>query len=300
MALFPRSQGQAPPRRQEAEDLSIGLPALLVAAERVASTVAQGAHGRRRVGQGETFWQFRPYFPGDTANRIDWRQTARREGARSANTYVRDQEWEAAQSVFLWCDRSPSMNWRSSSALPTKADRAALLLMALAMLLVRGGERVGLLGSPERPSPGQLGLDRLIRQLDSGERDSLPRTQALPRRAQIVLFGDFLAPLDETRALLAAYLGSECCGQLVQIFDPAEEDLPYSGRIRFEGLEREPAALISRTEDVRESYQFRVASHRAGLRQIAAAAGWGFIGHRTDHPPATALLALWTALSGQS
>ena len=43
---------------QRAELLAERLPPLLVAAERVAMTVAQGVHGRRRVGVGETFWQF--------------------------------------------------------------------------------------------------------------------------------------------------------------------------------------------------------------------------------------------------
>lgn len=300
MAFFSRTR--ATPPRQAAEQLSAGLPALLVAAEQVAATVAQGTHGRRRVGQGEAFWQFRPYFPGDTANRIDWRQTARRDGARGAGVYVRDLEWEAAQSVFLWHDRSPSMAWRSTPALPLKGDRAMVLMLALGMLLARGGERIGLLGGAERPSPGRLGLDRLIRQVmgDANEDGAgLPPVQALPRRAQIVLIGDFLGPIEETRALLGRYLARECAGQLVQILDPAEEDPPYAGRVRFEGTEREPAALISRAEDIRAAYRLRLDGHRAALRQITRAAGWGFIAHRTDHPPAASLLALWAALSGQ-
>ncbi len=47
--------------RQRAEALAATLPPLLVAAERVAATVAQGVHGRRRAGMGESFWQFRRY-----------------------------------------------------------------------------------------------------------------------------------------------------------------------------------------------------------------------------------------------
>src|SRR4051794_9702897 len=128
--------------RQRAEALASRLPPLLVAAERVAATVAQGVHGRRRVGTGETFWQYRRYEPGDSAARIDWRQSA-----KTQPVYVRENEWEAAQSVWLWHDRSDSMNWRSTPHLPTKGDRAALLLMAVACLLVRGGERVALLGT---------------------------------------------------------------------------------------------------------------------------------------------------------
>ena len=46
-------------------ELAGTLPALMVAADRVAATVIQGVHGRRRVGQGDAFWQYRPYRDGD-------------------------------------------------------------------------------------------------------------------------------------------------------------------------------------------------------------------------------------------
>src|SRR5881275_1363398 len=96
-----------------AEQLAAALPPLLVAAERVASTVAQGVHGRRRVGQGETFWQFRQYQPGDAATRVDWR-----ESAKSQRLYIRETEWEAAQSVWLWRDASASMSYTSADYIP--------------------------------------------------------------------------------------------------------------------------------------------------------------------------------------
>src|SRR6266478_220034 len=110
------------------EELAAALPPLLVAAERVATTVAQGVHGRRRVGQGESFWQFRQYEPGDAAQRIDWRESAK------------------SQSIYLWRDASASMAWASSRAVPSKLARTDLLLVALTALLIRGGERVSLLG----------------------------------------------------------------------------------------------------------------------------------------------------------
>src|SRR5260370_5757051 len=119
--------------QHRAEELAARLPPLLVAAERVATTVAQGVHGRRRVGQGETFWQFRQYQPGDAAQRIDWRETA-----KSQRVYIRETEWEAAQSVWLWRDASASMDYASTPAVPTKRARADLVLGALAALLIRG------------------------------------------------------------------------------------------------------------------------------------------------------------------
>ena len=147
-------------QRQQAEQLADRLPPLLVAAERVAATVAQGVHGRRRVGIGETFWQFRPYQPGDpTAGSTG----ASRRAARQL--FLRDQEWEAAESVWLWADRSASMAYRSAAAWPTKGERALLLLLALASLLTRAGERIALLGERRRPAGGRVGMAALCEDL---------------------------------------------------------------------------------------------------------------------------------------
>ena len=169
-----------------AEALGATLPPLLVAAERVAATVAQGVHGRRRVGQGDSFWQFRPYQAGDAPGRIDWRQSA-----KSARTYVRETEWEAAQTVHLWRDGSASMHWRSGAAMPAKIERAELLLLALASLLQRGGERVRLLGQRTGGS-----LPAMAAAL-GGVADSEPPNVSMPAHGRVVLFGDFLHPLEE-------------------------------------------------------------------------------------------------------
>ena len=130
---------------RRAQALGARLPPLLVAAERVAATVAQGVHGRRRVGQGDSFWQYRPFVPGDAAHRIDGRASG-----KSDRNYVRETEWEAAQTVALWRDGSPSMRWRSGAAMPDKVEHAELLLLALASLLLRGGVAVRLRLGPRR------------------------------------------------------------------------------------------------------------------------------------------------------
>ncbi len=281
--------------RQHAEEQAASLPPLLVAAERVAATVAQGVHGRRRVGTGETFWQFRQYEPGDPASRIDWR-----ESAKSQRLYVRETEWEAAQSVYLWRDASPSMNYSSTRDLPQKRARADLLTLALAVLLVRGGERVSLLGSGLPPSYGRAMLDRLALLLGRDAAGlSLPAFEPLPRHAHVVLLGDLLSPLPEIHALVARFAASGVKGHLLQILDPAEETLPFAGRVRFEGLEREAPLLVSRVETVRAAYGEALQRHREGLGAIARAAEWSFGAHRTDRPLPSALLALYAALAPQ-
>ena len=284
--------------RDRAEQTAAMLPPLLVAAERVAATVAQGVHGRRRVGQGETFWQFRQYEQGDAAARIDWR-----ESAKSQRLYVRETEWEAAQSVWLWRDASASMEYSSADYLggawPPKRDRAELLLVALASLLVRGGERLTLLGSGIVPMNGRIALSRIVEMIDRQPPgpESLPAFEPLPRAGQLVLIGDFLSPLDTINALVTRFAAAGLKGHMVQVIDPAEEDLPFDGRIRFEGVEERDEIVISRVESIRDDYSHRFQRHRSGLTAIAGRVGWSFGFHRTDRPPHLALLALYGALS---
>lgn len=276
-----------------AESLAVALPPLLVEAERVAATVAQGLHGRRRVGQGEAFWQFRRYQPGDSALQIDWRKSA-----RSAHTFVREREWEAAESVWLWTDASPSMTYRSDGALPSKAERAALLALALAHLLIAADERVGALDGNVPPSSSRHTPQRLAAHFTrTQDGPSLPEIRPLPRDAQLVLIGDFLGPRDETAARLRAFASAGVAGHLLHIFDPAEELFPFAGRVRFEGLEAPGHLVLGRAESVRQAYRAAFDAHRDALRQTAQRIGFTFASHRTDHAPHLALLALYGALA---
>lgn len=279
-----------------AEEIAAGLPPLMVAAERVAATVSQGVHGRRRIGQGETFWQFRRYQSGDSAQLIDWRQSA-----KSQPLYVRETEWEAAESVWLWRDGSASMRYRSGGDYPTKTDRADLLLLALASLLVRGGEHMALLGSGKAPAAGRAALGEIVASLASGQtRDdnaSLPVFEPLPRYARIVMIGDFLSPLDEINSIIGGFAGHGVRGHLLQVLDPAEETFPFTGRIHFEGPENEGDLIIGRVESVRRDYTDAMNAHRRGLETLVRHAGWTFATHRTDRPPESALLALYLVLS---
>ncbi len=296
-----RALTQQAAEARRAEALGARLPPLLVAAERVAATVAQGVHGRRRVGQGDSFWQFRRFVAGDPIARIDWRQSAKSGRPVPDGWFIRETEWEAAQTVCVWRDASLSMRWRSRAATVEKRERAGLLLLALASLLLRGGERVALIEPGFRPISGRSGLDRLAAALDNlpDEETGLPPQLPLPRHARVVLLGDFLSPLDAIQATIGRLAAIPVTGYLLQVLDPAEAELPYSGRIRFRGLEHEADTLIPRVESVRQEYTRRLKGQQEGLAAICAAAGFGFGIHRTDHAPEAALLGLYMALTAR-
>ncbi len=289
-----------PPDALKAEALGARLPPLLVAAERVATTVAQGVHGRRRVGQGDSFWQFRRFVSGDPLARIDWRQSAKSGRAAPEGWFIRETEWEAAQTVSLWRDDSASMRWRSRQVPVEKRERADLLLLALASLLLRGGERVTMMRADASPITARSGLDRLAVDLArTGDDNGLPPAVRLPRHGTVVLFSDFLSPIPDIRAMLGRFSSVPVTGYLLQILDPAEASLPYQGRIRFRGVENDGDTLIPRAESVRDAYAQRLKAQQDELASLCGTVGFGFGVHHTDHPPEMALLTLYAALAAR-
>jgi uncharacterized protein (DUF58 family) len=276
-----------------AESLAAALPALMVRAERLASSVTLGMHGRRKAGLGQTFWQYHHYRPGDPSTAIDWRQSA-----KSQHLYVREREWEAAQSVWLWRDGAASM--RFGSGADTKLQRASLLALALGILLVRGGERIALYGEREPPANSRAAYRRIGYAL--GERspsdDLLPPEAPLPKNAQFVWFGDFLAPLESIESTIRRLTRSNAGGRLVHIIDPAEEDFPYSGRTRFESVGGAETRTLGRAEAVAADYRARFQAHRETVALVARKLGWNYTAHRTDRSPQGALVALYADLSG--
>ncbi len=279
--------------RRGGETLAAALPPLVVEAERIAATVALGVHGRRRAGMGETFWEYRHYEREDGAARIDWRRSA-----RSDDLFVRENEWEAAQSVWLWRDGRPGMAVGGGRKLPTKRDRAAVLTIALATLLSRGGERIAVLGESQAPRAGRVGLSRVALRLGAGPGGvEAISAAAIAPRGRLILASDFYEPLEIWRDRLAPLISQGVRGALVHVVAPSEEDFPFSGRARFESPGAGEAHVIDHAQSVRPAYRRRFAAHRDSLRDLARRAGWTYVYHRTDSPPAEALLALYAALA---
>jgi uncharacterized protein (DUF58 family) len=283
------------PLREQAETIAAALPPLLVAAERLASAVSLGVHGRRKAGIGETFWQFRRYQSEDPAAAIDWRQSA-----KSQHLFVREREWEAAEAVWLWRDGGPTMRFASMPGATTKVDRASVLALALASLLVRGGERIALLGDGRGPSTSRAALSRIahaLAELKPGDA-SLPPDEPMGRNAQLIWFSDFLSPLAELEAAMRRIARGGLTGHLVRIVDPAEDDFPFAGRTRFEAAAGNENEIFGRAETVRDAYRRRFRAHGDAVAGLALRLGWRCLTHRTDKRPETLLVALYAELSG--
>lgn len=278
-----------------AENLSGALPALLVEAQRIAATVIIGVHGRKRSGPGETFWQYRPYSFGDTVQQIDWHRSA-----RSDRVFIRENEWEAANTLWLWVSPSLTMNFQSHLANVTKADRAKLLALAIASLAIRANERVSLLDSGMLPAHSRPALLRLAQMLIAqAPTQALPRPVRLPKFSTVLMFGDFLERPAEIARSLSSIAAHGVAGHVVQVSDPAEETLPYSGRVQFEEMAGPLQYVAGKTESLREAYQAKFQEHRAQVRDIARRIGWSFAVHRTDEAPLKILHALHGLIGGE-
>lgn len=277
--------------RSRAEALAARLPPLLVEAQHLAQSIELGEHGRRQSGLGEAFWQFRRAQPGDPSHRIDWRRSA-----RSDRHYVQEKEWQAAHSVQIWVDPSPSLKFSSHPTLPEKRTQAQVIALALAALLLRGGERVGLLDGVHRPGRGQRTLARMadqIVQADAPLKDAF----AGPRARQVV-FSDFLSPLDAIRDFLRAAQDRGQQGVLFQLLDPMEELFPFHGRVLFQDVAGALSHDTREAADLRERYLNRLARRKAELSELAKRAGWRFHSYHTQDPASVALLWLWNAIGG--
>ena len=268
--------------------LAARIPRLILEARRVASTVIHGLHGRRRAGSGENFWQYRHFTSGEPAQNIDWRRSA-----RDDHHYVREREWEASHTIWLWADRSPSMDFNSSLTEWSKLDRALVVSFALAEVLVQGGERVGI-AELMRPTANRNVIESMAQRIvhDTREAPSLPPNFAPAPFSEVVLLSDLWCPIADFRRTIGQLAANGARGHVVQVCDPAEETFPYSGRIEFVESEGLGSVTAGRAETWRDDYQKLLADHRAALRAETEQFGWTFTVHRTDRGPTELLFAL--------
>lgn len=268
------------------------VPDLLVEARRIVNTVIAGWHGRRKRGIGENFWQFRPYSEGESLSRIDWRRSA-----RDDHTYVREREWEAAHTVWLWADPSPSMLYKSRTATVSKESRALVLALALAELLSRSGERIAWPGLTD-PFSARNGAERLASRLaHAGTLPMRPDLSAIRRFSDIVIVSDFLDPPEETMEWLDVLSRHGVRAHLIEVADPAEETFPYSGRTEFIDPETGEKLTAGRAEQLSDDYRALYAARRDELARSARRLGWSYTVNHTDRLASEALVSVHLAMT---
>lgn len=282
--------------RQRSDDAVTSLPALMAAAERATASLIGGEHRQRRTGAGENFWQFREYDPTDRPQDIDWRQSA-----KSDNVFVRQKEWQTAQTVLFWVQNDAGMHFRSSVAVPSKFETAISICLGLGMMLTKAGEQIGPLDGSARVGRGEhsvqsLGMALLNEKSRTAEH-ALPQADRVTPNASIILCGDFLADPDLLDRTLTALSGQQRHGILIQVLDNAERTLPWDGRVIFTGMGEQGHQTIENVPGIRDEYRTRLDAHLDTVRTIARRHGFEWLLHDTSTPLADALNATWHALS---
>jgi uncharacterized protein (DUF58 family) len=254
-----------------------------------------GLHRSPRKGFSVEFAEHRPYQPGDDLRYLDWKIAA-----RADRWVVKQFEEETNLRAALVLDVSPSMAWRGAATRLTKLAYAERLAAALALLLLRQRDAVGLVCFDERvrsvlaPRARMTQWRRLVGALEqarvaTGARSSdagdalLHAARVVRRPGLIVLISDLLTdvePVDRAvRALRAA--GHDVAA--LHILDPAERELTASGDALFvdpeSGLEV-PAAVA----EVREAYRATVAAALDEWRATFARGGGRYETVMTDAP----------------
>ncbi len=283
--------------RATAEAEAARLPDLLARAEHLAGAVLLGAHGRRRAGVGDDFWQYRPAQIGDSRRAIDYRRSA-----RGDQEFVREREWQIAQSVMLWVDQGASMRFSSNNNIPQKADRARVLGLALSILLLRSGERVGLTGTalpPRRGNPQVLRLAQLFCQDDDTDY-SPPEHRAMIPHARAVFISDFMGDLGGVQLALTKAADRGVRGVLYHVLDPSEEAFPFTGRTIFQSMGGTLSHETLKANDLKGRYLERLAERKAELQRLCALTGWQYGLHHTDVSAQSGLLWLYGALDARA
>jgi len=283
--------------RATAEAEAAALPALLARAEHLAGAVLLGAHGRRRAGAGDDFWQYRPAQMGDSRRAVDHRRSA-----MGDTEFVREREWQIAQSIMLWVDQGASMRFSSSDAHPEKIARVRLLALALAILLNLGGERVGLTGTALPPRGGRpqiMSLAQLFCRDDTTDY-SPPEHRAMIPHARAVFISDFMGDIDGVRTALTKAADRGVRGVLCHVLDPSEEAFPFTGRTIFESVGGTLSHETLKANDLRDRYLARLAERKAELQSLCALTGWRYGLHHTDNTAQAGLLWLYGALDARA
>lgn len=285
---------QANALRHSAEEAGASLGALRIDAEKAVASVLHGEHAQSKPGAGEKFWQYREYVQGDRPQDIDWRQTAKTE-----HVFIKQKEWQTPQSVIFWCNQSASMDFKSKEKYPRKIDTARIFTLAMALIMVRSGEKVGMFGSRKVGRSENTLLDMELK-LTEDIRSTLPLADYslfdLPQHASFVQIGDFLEPLDLIEHNFKQFSGRSSGGFVIQILDPAELNLPYDGRVLFEDS-KQNRQQIDNVASIRAEYKKRIRDHNRALQQLCKENRWHYILHRTNKDIKETLMNIRAALS---
>jgi uncharacterized protein (DUF58 family) len=287
-------------------------PALLARVgdlELIARTIVEGLrtgpHRSPFHGYSAEFSQYRHYRPGDELKYVDWKLLARtdrlytkqfRETTDLSATIVLDcsgsmgfagtERGDGAQGAS---DRAAGATGTARTAGTTKLRYATLVAAALAHLIVRQGDAIGLFAFHE-PSPAYLPprggghhRRRLLSMLaglearGTGTPDLAVRraTETLKRRGMIFVFSDFYERETETLAELrkAVRMGHDVA--VFHTVTRSELDFPYRDDTEFRDMES-TRTMVTNAAGIKRAYREAFAAFVERWRSHTRAEGMSY------------------------
>lgn len=255
----------------------------------------RGIHRSPYHGFSVEFSEYRQYTKGDDPRFIDWKVMARTDRA-----YIKKFEDETNLRAHLIVDRSKSMDYGSGDY--SKSDYVATFATTLGFFLMGQGDAVGLttfdekldLHVPARNRPGQL--RRLMVELEKAPGGSGTDLAAglrglnerVRKRSLVVMFSDFLAPLEEVEKEIGQIAAARHDLTIIQCLDPAEREFPFDKATHFEDTETGQELYVNPAAAKKE-YLARLQAHLDGIRKICTKVGAGYHLFSTDYPLELAL-----------
>ena len=259
-----------------------------------------GLHRSPHRGFSAEFAELRAYQAGDDLRHIDWRMYG-----RSDRFYVKQFEEETNLRAYLLLDVSESMGWSSSPvALPSKLWYAKLLAAALALVLLRQGDAVGMAAFHDRvvqrlqPRGGRRQWHEVVRRLQpleaqggtSAETALRDLAVRLRRRGLVILLSDLLVATGSTRTALQflRHRGHEVL--VFHLVDPGERELPPASEARFFDPETREELTVS-VPAIRSEYRRAVEAALVEWERALKPQGIDYEVVDTDQPLSLALRA---------
>lgn len=259
---------------EKAKKISSNLPGLLFELEKTRSTY-KGISKQKKYGLGEEFWEFKSYQMGDPLNKIDWKKSA-----KNQKLIIKNNELENSKRIWIWIDKSVSMNYRFSKNTETKLDRAIVLSIVLVDIFLRSGEKVGIIGSKLGIKKGNESFLDLSVSILSDKLKPLDRR--VKKGDYVIFLSDFI---DDPNILRKNFISLSDCtydALLVQVLDLSELTFPFVGKKQFYDPKSGIHRLITKSENMKETYKEEMRFHNEKLENICKKLGWQFLRNITN------------------
>ena len=256
-----------------------------------------GHQGQRRSGTGADFWQYKEYQDGDNSQNIDWRKSA-----KGDTHYIREREWEKAQTIAIWVSRSRMMQFAHKSDPYSKAQYAAILAYILSAKFMAAGEHIKFINAQIKSLHSAAQLPHFAHSLAEHCGKTIPHNKSDVGQVKSfpILISDFWEDLASVEKQIKQLSANNFRGLVIQVTSPAELSLPYKGRVILEPTSADSAEnfTISKIEDVKKEYTQRIETHQREIMHITNQYGCQYIHLSTARDPIDATMDIYRSLAG--